>query len=125
MEIEKIKFLVIDDIKTIGSLFEITLSQAGHEIKTTQSGDEGIDYVKNEKFDMVFCDICMPYKDGVSVLEEIKEIQPSLPVVMMSGYYLEIQRQRIQEIGANGFLDKPFEIGDVRKAVKIAVGKDI
>lgn len=122
---DKIKFLVIDDKKIIGDLFEVTLAYIGHEIKVTQNGDEGVNLVKDDRFDVVFCDIIMPDRDGVSVLEEIKDIQPDLPVIMMSGYSLEEQRQRIRELGASGFLDKPFEMDDVRKAVKLAVGKEI
>ena len=122
---DRIKFLVIDDKKIIGSLFEITLSFIGHETKTTQNGDEGINFIKNERFDMVFCDVFMPYRGGISVLEEIKDIHPELPVVMMSACILDAQRQKMSEIGANGFLDKPFEVNDVRKAVQCAVGKEI
>jgi len=122
---DKIKFLIIDDKKIMGDIFHATLSYIGHEIMVVQNGNDGIRLIKYKEFDVVFLDIMMPERDGVSVLEEIRGIEPELPVIMMTGFALEEQRQRTRELGAKGCLNKPFEMDDVRMAVKLALGREL
>ena len=122
---EKIRVLVVDDKKIIGDLFEFTLGFSGHDIKWINDANEALEIVKKEKFDVVFLDIIMPKRDGVSILEDLKEIAPELPVVMMSGYSVDEKRNRARELGAITCLKKPFEMDDVRKVVKVALGKEI
>ncbi|HLF18744.1 MAG TPA: response regulator [Candidatus Omnitrophota bacterium] len=122
---DKIKALVVDDKRVIGDLFGVTLGYKGHDIKIVQDGEEAVQLVKKEKFDIVFIDIVMPEPDGVSVLEKIREVAPDLPVVMMSGYSVDEKRHRAMELGAITCLKKPFEMDEVRQVVKLAIGKEI
>lgn len=122
---DKIKVLVVDDKKVIGDLFDITLGYSGHEIEVLQDLNKIPEVLDKGEFDIAFVDIVMPEKDGIAVLEQIKSIRPELPVVMMSGYSVEDQRDRAQELGAVTCLKKPFEMEDVRRIVKMAIGKDI
>lgn len=122
---DKIKVLVVDDKKVIGDLFEFTLGYSGHDIKWVDNAHDALELIKKEKFDVVFLDIIMPKADGVAILEELREIAPDLPVVMMSGYSVDEKRNRARDLGAITCLKKPFEMDDVRKIVKIAIGKEI
>ena len=78
------KILWVDD--EIDSLKPhiLFLEKKGYEIKTALSGDDGINKVKEENFDMVLLDEMMPGKDGLTTLEEMKELAPHLPVVMVT-----------------------------------------
>ena len=60
------------------------LEKRGYEVKGSMSGDEAIELVGKEKFDLVLLDEMMPGKDGLTTLEEIKELNPHLPVVMVT-----------------------------------------
>ena len=122
---DKIKVLVIDDKKIIGDLFDFTLGYKGHDIAVVHNAHDAIEAVKNNVFDIAFLDIIMPDKDGVAILKDIKEIAPKLPVIMMSGYSVEDKRLKALELGAVTCLKKPFEMEDVKKAVKLAIGKEI
>lgn len=122
---DKIKALVIDDKKIIGDLFDFTLGYSGHDIRWVNNGQAALEMVKQEEFDIAFLDIVMPETDGVSVLEKIRAVSPSLPIVMMSGYSVEDKRCRAKELGAITCLKKPFDMDDVRKIVKEAIGKEI
>ena len=122
---EKIKVLVIDDKKIIGNFFGFTLGYSGHVVKCVHSAQEALDAVKQERFDIAFLDIVMPDKDGVSILKDIKHISPQLPIVMMSGYSVEGKRSEAKELGAVSSLKKPFELDEVRKVVREALGKEI
>lgn len=121
---EKIKILVVDDKKVIGDLFSFTLGYGGHDITVADHAAAAVEAVKNKKFDIAFIDIVMPWKDGVSILQEIKAIAPSLAVVMMSGYSVEEMRNKAKDLGAITCLKKPFEMEDVKKIIKVAIGKD-
>ena len=122
---DKIKILVIDDKKIIGDLFEFTLGYNGHDITVVHNAKDAMDAVKNNIFDIAFLDIIMPDKDGVAILKDIKEVAPKLAVIMMSGYSVEDKRLKALELGAVTCLKKPFEMEDVKKAVKLAIGKEI
>ena len=117
--------LVVDDKRVIGDFFEFTLGFYGHHIKVVHNPEEALETAKKEHFDVAFLDIIMPKKDGLDVLAEIKKIIPSLPVVMMSGYTVDEKRRQAQELGAVTCLKKPFDVTDIRGAIKQAVGKDI
>jgi two-component system, response regulator, stage 0 sporulation protein F len=123
--LDKIKVLVVDDKKVIGDMFDIILGYSGHIVTVIQNANEAIETVKREEFDIAFLDIVMPESDGITILEKFKAIAPTLPVVMMSGYSVEEKRNRVKELGAITCLKKPFELEDVRKIVKSAIGKDI
>jgi len=123
--VDKLKVLVIDDKKIIGNLFEFTLGYKGHFIKWMDNTNAALDLIRHETFDIAFLDIVMPGRDGITILEEIKSIAPTLPVVMMSGYSVEEKRDRSKELGAVSCLKKPFEFEDVRKIIKSTLSRDI
>jgi len=74
---------VDDEIDSLKPHF-LFLEQKGYEVVGAMSGDDGITLVTNDKFDLVLLDEMMPGKDGLETLEEIKEIKPHLPVVMVT-----------------------------------------
>jgi DNA-binding NtrC family response regulator len=67
----------------------------------------------------------MPELDGVELLKEVKALLPQLPVVMMSGYSIEEKRRQAVHFGAVDCLKKPFEVDDIRRVVKQAIGEEI
>ena len=122
---EKMKVLVIDDKKVIGDLFDFTLGYSGHQITVVDNALDAINAIRKEEFDVAFLDIVMPGKDGVEILQEIRSISPKLPIIMMSGYSVEDKRSQAQALGVVTCLKKPFEMEDVKKAIKSAIGRDI
>ena len=122
---EKIKILVIDDKKIIGDLFDFTLGYSGHKITVVDHAAAAVEAVKNKEFDIAFIDIVMPGKDGVAILQEIRAIAPKLPIVMMSGYSVEERRNKAKDLGAITCLKKPFEMDDVKRVIKVAIGKEV
>ena len=122
---EKMKILVVDDKKIIGDLFAFTLGYSGHDITVVDNAAAAVETVKTKEFDIAFIDIVMPGKDGVAVLEEIRKIVPNLPIVMMSGYSVEERRNKARDLGAITCLKKPFEMEDVKRVIKAAIGKEV
>jgi len=123
--VNQLKILVVDDKKVIGDLFDFTLGYSGHLLKIVNNAKDALDAIRNNQYDIAFIDIVMPGVDGVQLLEDIKRVEPKLPVVMMSGYSVEDKKKRAEELGAVTCLKKPFEIDDVRQIIKVSTGKDI
>ncbi len=121
---EILKVLVIDDKQIISDVFEFTLGKLGHAITWVDNAAEALEIAKGE-FDLAFLDIVMPEKDGVALAQEMKKINPALPIVMMSGYSVQEKKEKIKELGVALCLDKPFSMEEVRAIVKDAIGKDI
>ena len=121
----RLKILVVDDKKVIGDLFDFTLGYSGHIITVLDNPKDALNVVRDNEFDIAFLDIVMPEKDGVELLQELRAIAPKLPVIMMSGYSVEDKKIKARELGAITCLKKPFEIDDVKRVIKSAIGKDV
>ena len=104
----KLQVLVIDDDAVVGRSFDRVLSEKGYEVSTALSGEEALDTMDNNEFDLVFTDIKMPGMDGLEVTVRIKERCPWTPVVVITGYGTEDNEARASILGASGFVRKPL-----------------
>ncbi|MBL7048504.1 MAG: sigma-54-dependent Fis family transcriptional regulator [Nitrospira sp.] len=115
------KILVIDDEPIIRTSCERCLKPEGYEIKTTATGAEGLEFLKNEPFDLVLLDLMMPDMDGMEVLQMIKKTYPSIKVIMITGYSTVDTAVDTLRMGAFNYLQKPFNPDTLLNAVKDAV----
>ena len=117
------RILVIDDEKSIRNSMKEILSFEGYEVIATDNGLEGLVALKTEKPEAVFCDIKMPKMEGIEVLERIKEINPSIPVIMISGHgTIDTAIQAIKK-GAYDFIEKPLDLNRILITIKNATDK--
>ena len=122
---EKIKALIVDDKHIIHDMFRLLLGFHGHHLTFVDNPHDAIPAIQKEKFDIVFCDIVMPGKNGIDLLQEMKSVSPQLPVVMMSGFTVDEKRRRAKELGAAACLDKPFEREEFSSLIQGLTGKKI
>jgi CheY-like chemotaxis protein len=102
------RVLVIDDDAIVGRSFDRVLSEKGYQVSTAHSGQEALDTMRDEEFDVVFTDIKMPGMDGLEVTERIKARCPWTPVVVITGHGTQENEARASVLGANGFVRKPL-----------------
>jgi DNA-binding NtrC family response regulator len=102
------KVLVVDDDRIVGQSFDRVLTEKGYEVNTAMDGEEALKKVGSDGYDLVFTDIKMPGMDGLEVAKRIKEMNPWLPVVVVTGYGTADNEARAEEIGVSGFLRKPL-----------------
>ena len=102
------KVLVVDDDRIVGQSFDRVLKEKGYEVNTAMDGEEALKKVGSDGYDLVFTDIKMPGMDGLEVAKRIKEMNPWLPVVVVTGYGTADNEARAEEIGVSGFLRKPL-----------------
>lgn len=109
----KAKILSIDDEQGIRDLLSFELGQQGYQVVTAQNGLEGLEKVKQEKFDLAIIDIKMPGMDGVATLEKMKKIDPEIEVIIATGYAtLETAVESLRK-GACDYINKPFNIDEM------------
>jgi two-component system phosphate regulon sensor histidine kinase PhoR len=119
--LETAKILVVDDERIIREGCSRLLTKAGHEVITAQNGQEALDILKQEHFDMVLLDIKMPEMDGMQVMEVLRENQTDLLVLVITGYASIETAVEAMKAGAYDLLIKPFSADALRIAVNRAL----
>ena len=102
------KILVVDDDAVVGRSFDRVLTEKGYEVSTVLSGEEGLKKIGTDGFDLVFTDIKMPGMDGLEMAKRIKEMNPWMPVVVVTGYGSQANEAQAKEVGVADFLRKPL-----------------
>jgi CheY-like chemotaxis protein len=118
------KILIVDDEAPIRALMRATLTMAGHQVTEAAGGEEALEKIKKDDFDLVVLDIMMPVTDGYEVLERIKAIpqKAHLPVVVVTAKSYESEGiMREMTAGAIDHLSKPFDPEDLEIAVARAL----
>ena len=88
------------------------LSSKGHTCVTASDGVEALDKASTEKFDAVITDIVMPNMDGITLTRELSKNDPSLPVMVITGFTDEHYYEESINAGATDFINKPFSIAE-------------
>ena len=121
---EKKKALVIDDEQVVLDSVSKILTSEEYTVDASLSGREGLDRAIRERYDIVLTDIRMPDIGGMRVLRDIKRANPSLPVVMITGYASVQSAVQAMKLGAADYLEKPFTpdqlLTSVASALEIA-----
>ena len=99
--------IVDDDPNTLASLAR-AFRMAGYEATVADHAARAIELVKTQTFDLIFSDVVMPEKDGIVLLEEMRALGVTTPVVMMSGQATVDMAVRATKLGAIDFLEKPL-----------------
>jgi len=99
--------IVDDDANTLASLAR-AFRLAGHEATVCDNAGRALELVKSQPFDMMLSDVVMPGKDGLTLLEELRNLGVALPVVMISGQANIEMAVRATRLGAADFLEKPL-----------------
>jgi len=103
------RLLIVDDELVVRDSLKEWLEDEGFQADTAESGTEALEKLTKERFNMMLLDIKMPGMDGVEVLKRSKEINPELPVVMMTAYATVETAVEAMKIGAMDYLMKPFD----------------
>ena len=81
---------------------------AAHEVTVCDNAGRALELVKSQAFDLMFSDVVMPGKDGLALLEDLRKLEITLPVVMVSGQANIEMAVRATRLGAVDFLEKPL-----------------
>jgi len=112
--------IIDDDANTLASLSR-AFRLAGHEATVCDNAARALELAKAERFDLILSDVVMPGRDGIALLEDLKNIGVASPAVMMSGQATIEMAVRATRLGAVDFLEKPISTDKLLLTVENAV----
>lgn len=115
--------LIIDDEKSIRKTLSEILSYEGYKVEEAADGAEGFKMFRDKQYDAVLCDIKMPKMDGLEFLEKAKEINPDVPIVMVSGHgNIDTAVEAVKK-GAYDYISKPPDLNRLLVTLRNAMDK--
>ena len=102
--------LVVDDEPTIRLLVRAALEETGHRLLEAADGSTALDLARAERPDLILLDIVLPRLSGLEVCRRLKgdPATATTPVFLLTGFVQQAERQAAEEVGAEGFIAKPF-----------------
>jgi two-component system response regulator AtoC len=117
----KSKVLIIDDEKLVRWSLQQKLSKEGYEVESAPTGEEGLNLIREDGYELVLLDLRLPGMDGVQTLREIKKLEREVGVVMLTADTGLAQAVECVRLGAHNYLTKPFEFDQVKVALEKAL----
>lgn len=118
---DKVKILIVDDNENFLDLLKEFLSKNGYVVACSVNGEEAQNKFIEFKPDLVVTDIVMPDVDGIELLIGLRNINPNIRVIVMSGGnrgHADTYLHMADALGANAILNKPFKLSDLLVEVK-------
>ncbi|MDX9867056.1 MAG: response regulator [Kiritimatiellia bacterium] len=119
------KILVIDDDANILLSTRRLLESDGHECVTAGNGQEALEYVKQNRFALLITDMRLPDMNGLSLVRELKKVEPSMPVILITAYASCESAVESVKRGVYEYLVKPFQADELLATVKRALGANM
>ena len=114
------KVLLVDDEKEFIETLSERMETRGMNVATTVSPKQALDIVDQESFDAVVLDLKMPEMDGLEVLKKIKEKNPDIQVILLTGHATVQKGIEAMKLGAMDLIEKPVDIATLTEKIKKA-----
>jgi CheY-like chemotaxis protein len=111
------RILVIDDEDEVRETLADMLRENRHEVVVARHGDEGLERFRQAPFDLVLTDLAMPGISGWQVAQAVKVARPDVPVVLVTGWGVELPVEQLRAHGIERVMTKPFKLQDVLEVV--------
>jgi DNA-binding NtrC family response regulator len=115
--------LVIDDESAIRESLESLLTMEGFEVTLAFDGPSGLDQLARTEFDLLLLDLALPGESGLDLLPRIREMQPALPVIMITAYGKVSNVVDAIHAGAENFVQKPWDNEKLLADIRAAIGR--
>jgi two-component system, response regulator, stage 0 sporulation protein F len=112
------KILIVDDQFGIRILLNEVLHKEGYETFQAANGIQALEVLNNHSPDLVLLGMKIPGMDGIEILKRMKVVDPDIRVIIMTAYGELDMIQEAKDLGAMTHFAKPFDIDDIRKAVR-------
>lgn len=123
MENSKGNILVVDDEKSMREILQIFLKNEGYHVSAATNGETAIEAVKKDIFDLIITDMKMPKVGGLELLRTVKQITPHTLVVLITAFGTTDSAVEAMKHGAYDYIQKPFQMDNIRLVVKNALEK--
>jgi len=118
------KVLVVDDEKLIVKGIKFSLEQDGMDVTPAYDGEEALQYIKDNLFDLVVLDVMLPKMDGLEVCQQVREFS-QIPIIMVTAKGEDMDKIMGLEYGADDYITKPFNILELKARIKAILRRSI
>ena len=124
-DLGNLKILLCEDNVLNQKLAKSVVQNFGFELDIAENGEEGIELLTTNKYDLVLMDLQMPIKDGYQTTEYIRnEMKLDIPIIAMTAHSLVGEQERCYKVGMNAYVPKPFKQAVLLKAIKTVMSED-
>jgi DNA-binding response OmpR family regulator len=118
MKKNKPKILLVEDDTNLGFVLNDYLSMSNYEPTLARDGNEGLDMFKSGNYDLCILDVMLPYKDGFTLAEDIRRIEPNVPIIFLTAKNMEKDKIRGFKSGGDDYITKPFSTEELSLRVE-------
>lgn len=116
------KILIIENNKDVNEILKEVMEAEGYDTESAYDGMEGLKKAEKEDSDLILLDIMLPYKNGDEVLRGIRK-KSNVPVIILSAKDMAGTKIDLLELGADDYITKPFDLGEVAERVAANLGR--
>ena len=113
--------LIVDDEQGIRQLLTLVFARAGHAVRSADGGRRALELLRQEPADLIISDVKMPDIGGIELLRGARELLPDVAVVMMTAFATVDTAREAFKLGADDFIQKPFDVDDLKLIVERAL----
>ena len=110
--------LFVDNEEMVLEVGSLMLKKLGYSVLAVSSGHKAIKILKENKVAFVILDMLMPGMNGYEIYHQLKKIQPKVKVLLASGYTGDQSENRLESIGFDGYLQKPFNLKQLSEKIE-------
>jgi two-component system, NtrC family, response regulator PilR len=116
-------FLIVDDEQSYRQLLSLVFEGDGHTIRTAMNGRQALELLAVEPADIIISDVRMPDMNGIELLRNARELYPDIGMVLMTAYASVEDAREAFKLGADDFIQKPFDVEELKVIVKKTLEK--
>ena len=113
--------LIVDDEQGIRQLLTLVFARSGHAVRSAENGRRAMELLRQGPADLIVSDVKMPDMGGIELLREARELLPDVAVVMMTAFATVDTAREAFKLGADDFIQKPFDVDDLKLIVERAL----
>ncbi len=117
------KILVIDDEDSMCNFMEIMLAKEGYSVETACSGTEGLQLLKDHRYDLVIADLNMPDMTGIDVLKQVRTFKQDQDLIVMTAYASVDTAIEAMKLGAVDYITKPFKVDEIKLVIEKSISR--
>ena len=117
----KPKILLVEDDVNFGAVMRDYLAMNGYQVELCVDGNKGWNRFSNDTFDLCILDVMMPERDGFSLAEDIRKVNPSVPLIFLTAKTMKEDVLKGYSIGADDYVNKPFDPEILLQKLKVLV----
>jgi two-component system response regulator PilR (NtrC family) len=115
--------LIVDDEPSIRQLLTVVFERVGHSVRVAEGGESALVQLREEPADLILSDVKMPDMDGISLLRTARDMLPDVAVIMMTAFATVDTAREAFKLGADDFVQKPFDVEELKLVVTKALEK--